>query len=256
MSETVPQANTVNIAQGESTGLVATAGQDLPTPEAPPLSVSSAIPPLPSPPDAPTKRRGKWRRRIVTGLSTGLIVAMIFTCGGIFGYTQGPGIATLVSSGQQFTELGTRFQPCFIGFQRDTGTQNVLRALFGGRNRPTATPGPRPTADPTIIRVVKGTLVELTARSVTVQTATGQQETYPLFPFLQLVSDTGNRITQQGVLKGDSIDVLAFRANALGPLSASIGGNNPTPLAGATPSPDGYTALCIIVDVTPKKATP
>lgn len=252
MTETVSQVNNALIVDGET----------IPTPEAAALMGATPLSVAPPAPDAamPIKRRGKWRRRFVTGVSASLIVATIFTCGGIFGYTQGPGIATLVSSGQQFTQLGTRFQPCFIGFQQDTGTQNVLRSIFGGRNRPTATPGPRPTADPTIIRVVKGTLVELTARSITVQTETGGQETYPLFPFLQLVSGTGNRITQQGVLKGDSIDVLAFRANALGPLAALGGGRNQTPRAdGGDPAslpPDAYTALCIIVDVTPKKATP
>lgn len=242
----------------------------IPTPEA-------AIIPEPSPLPAPTgaastpqgeiqgnaaaltapKRARRWRRRILNGAGALLVIGLIFSCGGVFGYTQGPGIATVVASGQQVAQLGTQFQPCFIGFSQDTGSQNLLRTLFGSRNRPTATPGPRPTADPTVFRVLSGTLVELTERTVTVQTAGGGQERYTLFPFLQIVSGTGNRITRQGVLKGDGVDVLAFRANALGPLAALSGNANQTPTAGggpeATLTPDAYTVLCIIVDVNPKK---
>lgn len=204
------------------------------------------------PPIHKAKRRG--RQRILTAFLTMVAAALICSIGAVLGYTQGPSIATLLASGQNLVQIGTEFQPCFTAASNDEGVRSFFRLFFGNRNRPTATPGPRPTIDPTLARVVRGTLIDLGTSDLTVQAEGGQSESLAIFPLMQIVSDTGNRISRKGLLAGDLVRVLAVRSGALGP----FGGAQPTTAPESTPQPPNagaYAALCVIVDVSPASPT-
>lgn len=192
------------------------------------------------------RRKRRW-------LSLSLMVLggiSLFVCGALIGYTQGPPLATLLASGQRFVQVGAEFQACFTAASNDSSVRSFFSA-FARSNRPTRTPGPSPTLDPTLLRVVKGELVALTQRDVTVQTATGARERFPLVPLAQVVSPSGVKLSQQGVLAGDSINILAIRLSALGGFGALIGAaggqGTPQPI-----SENDYAAFCVIVDVNPK----
>ncbi|GAB4545459.1 MAG: hypothetical protein OHK0023_03770 [Anaerolineae bacterium] len=202
-----------------------------------PPSLAKAMPADSAAPGAnpPNRRRRGWAILLML-----VVASVIFILGAVFGYTQGPAIATLVASGRTFAEIGTEFQACFVAASQDEGIRGLFQ-LFG-RNRPTATPGPRPTTDPTLARVVRGTVATLSETAITVDLAEGGQETLGLFPLAQIVTPQGNRLSRQGVLAGDPVNVLAFRSNALG----GFGGARQ-----AGPA-DSYTALCVMVDVSPK----
>ncbi len=195
---------------------------------------------------APRPKRRRW-------LSLGLTLiaaCCIFACGALMGYTQGPPLATLIASGQSFVQVGTEFQACFTAASNDSGVRSFF-SLFARSNRPTRTPGPSPTLDPSLLRVVKGELVALNQREVTVQTSSGSRERFPLIPLAQVVSPNGSKLSAQGVLVGDSINILAIRLSSLGGFGALIGASGgqgtPQPL-----SDDDYAAFCVIVDVNPK----
>lgn len=82
------------------------------------------------------------------------------------------------------------------------------------------------------------------------QTASNSRERFPLVPLAQVVAPSGIKLSPQGVLAGDSVNLLAIRLGALGGFGALIGG-----AGGGTPqavSPNDYAAFCIIVDVNPK----
>lgn len=190
------------------------------------------------------------RRRRWLSLSLGALAALgIFLCGALMGYTQGPPLATLVASGQSFVQVGAEFQACFRAASNDQSVRSFFSAF--ARNLPTRTPGPAPTLDPTLLRVVKGSLVALTQREVTVQTASGSRERFPLVPLAQVVAPSGVKLSQQGVFAGDSVNILAIRLSALGGFGALIGAAG----ASGTPQPvseNDYAAFCVIVDVNPK----
>jgi hypothetical protein len=196
----------------------------------------------------PTVVPRRKRRWLSLGLSA-LVALGLFLCGALFGYTQGPPLATLLASGRNFVQVGAEFRACFTAARNDSS----LRSFFStfARNLPTRTPGPAPTLDPTLLRTVKGELIALTQREVTVQTADGARERFPLVPLAQVVSPSGIKLSQQGVLVGDSVNILAIRLSALGGFGALIGAAG----AQGTPQPiseNDYAAFCIIVDVDPK----
>ncbi|MCE7946312.1 MAG: hypothetical protein DYG88_02680 [Chloroflexi bacterium CFX4] len=206
--------------------------------DSPPRSVQERHPPRP-----------KRRRWLSIGLT--LIAAFsLFACGALIGYTQGPPLATLIASGQSFVQLGTEFQACFTAASNDSGVRSFF-SLFARGDRPTRTPGPSPTLDPSLLRVVKGELVALNQREVTVQTVSGSRERFPLIPLAQVVSPSGSKLSAQGILVGDSINILAIRLSSLGGFGALIGAaggqGTPQPL-----SDNDYAAFCVIVDVNPK----
>ncbi|MCS6872561.1 MAG: hypothetical protein RML95_14765 [Anaerolineae bacterium] len=190
------------------------------------------------------------RRRRWLSLSLTVVTAFgIFLCGVLVGYTQGPPLATLIASGQNFVQIGAEFRACFTAASNDSSVRSFFSAF--ARNRPTRTPGPAPTLDPTLLRVVKGNLVSLTQREVTVQTASGVRERFPLVPLAQVVAPSGVKLSQKGIYEGDSINILAIRLSALGSFGALIGAAS----AGGTPQPvseSDYAAFCVIVDVNPK----
>lgn len=194
--------------------------------------------------NAPRPRR-RW-----LSLSLGaLAILSIFACGALIGYTQGPPLATLIASGQSFVRVGSEFEACFRAASNDSN----LRSFFStfARNLPTRTPGPPPTLDPTLLRTVKGSLVALTQREVVVEVLGGSRERFPLVPLAQVVAPSGTKLSQQGVLAGDSVNLLAIRLGALGGFGALIGGAGASGTLQAT-SPNDYAAFCIIVDVNPK----
>lgn len=188
----------------------------------------------------PSAVKPKQRRRVWSLVFVLIAAIFIFVFGAVFGYTQGPAIATLVASGRTFAEIGTEFQACFTAASQDEGIRGLFQ-LFG-RNRPTATPGPRPTTDPTVARIVRGTVAMLEETAITVNLVEGGQETLGLFPLAQIVTPQGNRLSRQGVLAGDPVNVLAFRSNVMGGFGGAQQGR----------TSDGYTALCVMVDVSPK----
>jgi hypothetical protein len=195
---------------------------------------------------AAPRRKRRWLSLVLTALAG----ISLFVCGALIGYTQGPPLATLIASGQSFVQVGAEFQACFTAASNDSGVRSFFSA-FARSNRPTRTPGPAPTLDPTLLRVVKGELVALTGRDVTVQTAAGARERFPLVPLAQVVSPSGIKLSQQGVMAGDSINILAIRLSALGGFGALIGaaGGQGTPQPA---SENDYAAFCVIVDVNPK----
>ncbi len=190
------------------------------------------------------------RRRRWLSLSLSALAALsIFICGALIGYTQGPPLATLIASGQNFVQAGAEFQACFTAARDDSSVRSFFSAF--ARSLPTRTPGPAPTLDPTLLRIVKGNLISLTQREVTVQTQSGARERFPLVPLAQVVAPSGAKLSQQGIFAGDSINILAIRLSALGGFGALIGG------AGAQgtlqpASENEYAAFCVIVDVNPK----
>ncbi len=195
---------------------------------------------------AAPRRKRRW---LSFGLAA-LAGISLFVCGALVGYTQGPPLATLIASRLHFVQLGAEFQACFKAASNDSSVRSFLSA-FARSNRPTRTPGPAPTFDPTLLRVVKGELVALTGRDVTVQTAAGIRERFPLAPLAQVVSPAGVKLSQQGVMAGDSINVLAIRLSALGSFGALIGAAGRRDALQAA-SENDYAAFCVIVDVNPK----
>jgi hypothetical protein len=138
---------------------------------------------------AAPRRKRRWLSLVLTALAG----ISLFVCGALIGYTQGPPLATLIASGQSFVQVGAEFQACFTAASNDSGVRSFFSA-FARSNRPTRTPGPAPTLDPTLLRVVKGELVALTGRDVTVQTAAGARERFPLVPLAQVVSPCRHQI--------------------------------------------------------------
>ncbi|HRE47448.1 MAG TPA: hypothetical protein PLD47_06960 [Aggregatilineales bacterium] len=203
------------------------------TPDSP--SETAALPRWGNDPSPPTPRR---RRRFARFWGYFGAALLIFMCGAVAGYTQGPRLATLVAAGGQAAQAFQQFQPCFNDL-RNSSAFRGMSALFP---RPTAlpdgvpTPTPQPrTFDPTALKTAAGKLVRISEREITVATVDengiGRDETLPFFPFNRFVTSAGREITRGGVFAGDQVDVLAFRLQEGG----------------------AHVVLCVIVNVDPAK---
>lgn len=166
----------------------------------------------------PTHPRRRRRMGLIALYVVGVMA--IFTSGALFGYTQGPRIATWVAAGGVAAAAFQKFQPCFNDIQNSPAFRGAM-SLF---RRPTLEPGaPTPTPqrrtlDPDAIKAVSGALVSISPTQITLEskgeagdTSGTVRETLNFFAFHRIVTSAGREITREGLLSGDQVDVLAFR---------------------------------------------
>lgn len=190
--------------------------------------VPGHTPPAPQP--APQRRR-----RVGLIALYAAVVMAIFTSGALFGYSQGPRIATWVAAGGAAAAAFQKFQPCFNDLQNSPAFRGAI-SLF---RRPTLEPGvPTPTPqrrtlDPDAIKAVSGALVSISPTQITLESK-GESgvvpETLNFFAFHRIVTSAGREITREGLLSGDQVDVLAFRMQEGAP----------------------HVVMCVMVNVDPR----
>ncbi|CAG0959978.1 hypothetical protein ANRL4_00608 [Anaerolineae bacterium] len=215
---------------------IETKGQDLSTqsllPEVPhaltdplpaaviPAEAHPITPVLGHTPAVPQPAHQRRRRRVGLIALYAVVVMVIFTSGALFGYSQGPRIATWVAAGGAAAAVFQKFQPCFNDLQNSPAFRGAI-SLF---RRPTLEPGvPTPTPqrrtlDPDAIKAVSGVLVSISPTQITLEsegeaggTSGALRETLNFFAFHRIVTSAGREITREGLLSGDQVDVLAFR---------------------------------------------